>query len=230
VTEKRELIEELNNGVFKRISFLTKCKYFISANGRVLSLNSAEPRELQVKISSSRKRSIVLYTPALKSFYLDELILRVYEGEPTETSFMPEYKDGDPDNCVLANLRWGNKDCTVDVESTKAISKAVAHFQSRDDSNQSDTYIINDAIKNNIVSTLLQITRATLISEIDKQDITLMNIFIDELTRTISTNIIVIETFLKSVPEELINIDLEKAVKELKRDIETNISLYSVKP
>jgi hypothetical protein len=143
---------------------------------------------------------------------------------------MPEYKDGDPDNCVLANLRWGNKDCTVDVESTKSFSSAVAHFHSIDDSNQSDTYIINDAIKNNIVSTLLQITRATLISEIDKQDITLMNIFIDELTRTISTNIIVIETFLKSVPEELINIDLEKAVKELKRDIETNISLYSVKP
>ena len=67
----------------------------------------------------------------------------------------------------------------------------------------------------------------TISIELDGKDIGPMNVLIDEITRTVSSNIIVNNSFHEAVPVNLVNEDLTKIVMELKNDVETNLSLYS---
>lgn len=226
MSNKSELIVELETGIFKRIEFLKSGKYFIAKNGRVLSLNSGEPKELALRLNAARIFIIVLYVPALKSFNVARLILRVFVGEPDDNSLVPEYIDGDSENLCLENLRWGKSDNTITTETARTIELASNLLNSRTDIQTSQSHVVNMSLKNKIINALIQIVTVTLKVKVDPGDSTSLILLINEITRIVNSNIIVNDTFHNALPNDLKDKHLLNIVKELKNDVETNISLY----
>jgi hypothetical protein len=226
VSNKEKLIAELQAGVFRRIEFLKASKYFISQNGRVLSLNSGEPKELDLRLNAARIAIIILYTPKLRSFNVASLILKVFNGEPKDNSLVPEYIDGDPENLNLSNLRWGESDNTITNETAKSIALASQLINSRNDVFASESHVVNMALRNEILNALLQMLRVAINKTLEKNDIHSLTLFTNEISRIINSNIIVNDRFHKAVPDNLLDTELSKIVMELKNNVETNISLY----
>lgn len=223
---KAKLLSELEEGVFQRIEFLKNCKYFISKNGRILSLNSGEPKELPLRINAAQIATIVLYTPSLKKFNVASLILQVFRGRAENSEYVPEYINGDPGDLHLDNLKWGKTDNTINNETARAIEVASTLVKSRGDISQKESYVVNSALRNEILNALTQLLRLTIKESLEDNDKTGLIKFIDEITLIINTNIIVNESFHHSIPINLHNQDISKVLKELRKDVETNISLY----
>lgn len=226
VSDKQKLISELESGFFSRITFLKNSKYFISKTGRVLSLNSGEPKELSVRINAARISTIVLYTPKLKSFEVARLMLRTFTGEPQNNKLVPEYIDGNPENVDIKNIRWGSSDNTINNETLRSIEVASTLVNSRSDLEKSETHLVNMALKHELLNGLLQIVRVTIVNTLEASDGYALNVLIDEIARIVNSNVIVSDAFHQAIPTSLKNPDLTKIVMELKNEVETNISLY----
>lgn len=60
-----------------------------------------------------------------KVYALAAAVLTTFSGH-TDHSMVPVYKDGNKENCALANLRWGMRECTLSVSAVERACKLIA--------------------------------------------------------------------------------------------------------
>ena len=218
-----ELVKDLQSGLFQRITVFPDQKYFLCPLGRILSLNSGEPKLISGRKSLAGEVFVTLYTPSLKIYKVSKLMLLTFVGEPEKKNLVPGYKDGVVDNFALLNLHWIEPQEILENQTQKIIeqTKLTSQVQSKQ-----GRYLLNDAIKYHLSMFNTNLARSAVSSNFGPVEQRKINKLIDEVSKVISMNVIDMEQFKKINELYIESAAINHLIKELIEHVEKVIEKF----